>query len=84
MIYGEYDLGRVVVRFVNPTVDSGAAQAEMQREVADLQELSAVINTDLPQQVRSLALLALGQLYLNQADVAQARPLLIQAVFGSG
>jgi tetratricopeptide (TPR) repeat protein/DNA-binding XRE family transcriptional regulator len=79
VIFGEYDLGRVVVRFVHPTNASGATQVDMQREVADLQELSAVINTDLPQQVRSLALLALGQLYLNQGDVAQARQLLIQA-----
>lgn len=79
VIFGEYDLGRIVVRFVQPTVIGQSTQTEMQQEVADLQELSAVINTDLPQQVRSLALLALGQLYLNQGEIAQARPLLIQA-----
>jgi tetratricopeptide (TPR) repeat protein/transcriptional regulator with XRE-family HTH domain len=79
VIFGEYDLGRIVVRFAHPRVSRETAQTAVQREVADLQELSAVINTDLSQQVRPLALLALGQLYLDQGDVAQARSLLSQA-----
>jgi tetratricopeptide (TPR) repeat protein len=47
--------------------------------VADVPDLSATINSDLPQQVRSLALMALGQIYLNRGQADRARPLLAQA-----
>jgi tetratricopeptide (TPR) repeat protein len=51
----------------------------LQQHVAGIPELSATINSDLPQQVRPLALMALGQIYLNQSHAEQARSLLGRA-----
>lgn len=79
VIYGEYDVGRIVVEFAQPADQNNFADPAVQRQVADVPDLSATINGDLPQEVRSLALLALGQIYLRQNQADQARPLLIQA-----
>jgi tetratricopeptide (TPR) repeat protein/DNA-binding XRE family transcriptional regulator len=79
VIYGEYDVGRVVVKFAHPANQTIFSDPALQRYVADPQELSAAINSDLPQQVRSLALMALGQIYLIQDEADRARPLLVQA-----
>ncbi len=79
VVYGEYDVGRVVVKMAHPANQNFFIDPAVQRYVADLQDLSATINSDLPQQMRSLALLALGQIYLRQGDTDQARLLLAQA-----
>jgi tetratricopeptide (TPR) repeat protein len=79
VIYGEYDVGRVMVEFAHPADQSVFTDPALQQYVADVQELSATINSDLPQQVRSLALLALGQIYLKQDEAGLAHPLLVQA-----
>jgi tetratricopeptide (TPR) repeat protein/transcriptional regulator with XRE-family HTH domain len=79
VIYGEYDAGRIVVKFTQPADQASFAGPALQRYVAGAPELSAIINSDLPQQVRSLALMALGQIYLTQNEAEQARLLLAQA-----
>jgi len=79
VIYGEYDVGRVVVEMAHPNNQNIFVDPALQRQVADLQDLSATINTDLPQQVRSLALMALGQIYLRGSETERARLLLAQA-----
>lgn len=79
VIYGEYDAGRVVVEFAHPANAQAFADPALRQQVASVAELSATINGDLPQQVRSLALLALGQIYLGQDQAGQARPLLQRA-----
>jgi tetratricopeptide (TPR) repeat protein len=79
VIYGEYDVGRVMVEFAHPTDQNVFADPAVQQYVTGVPELSATINTDLPQQVRSLALIALGQIYLTRQDADLARPLLEQA-----
>ena len=79
VVYGEYDVGRVVVKMAHPDDQSIFVDPALQRQVADLQDLSATINSDLPQQVRSLALMALGQIYLRESETEQARLLLAQA-----
>lgn len=79
VVFGEYDVGRVVVQMVHPADRNLFIDPALQRHVADLQDLSATINSDLPQQVRSLALMALGQIYLGRGDTEQAQPLLAQA-----
>ncbi len=79
VIYGEYDAGRVLVKFSCPDNQAAFNDPALKREVADLQTLSTTINTDLPQQVRSLALMALGQIYLNRDEADQALPLLSRA-----
>jgi tetratricopeptide (TPR) repeat protein len=79
VIYGEYDVGRIIVQFTNPMDQSAFSDPALQQHVAGIPELSATINSDLPQQVRPLALMALGQIYLNQGDAGQARSLLRRA-----
>lgn len=79
VIYGEYDVGRVIVQFVQPADPYAFTDPALQRQVADVPTLSATINTDLPQQVRSLALMALGQIFIGRMEIEKARPLLIQA-----
>jgi tetratricopeptide (TPR) repeat protein/transcriptional regulator with XRE-family HTH domain len=79
IVYGEYDVGRIVVKMAHPADQSVFVDPALQRHVVDLQDLSATINSDLPQQVRSLALLALGQIYLGQNNADEARRLLVLA-----
>ncbi|MEW5956899.1 MAG: tetratricopeptide repeat protein [Chloroflexota bacterium] len=79
VIYGEYDVGRVVVKFAHPARRQDFVDPALQQQVLDVQDLSTAINSDLPQQVRSLALLALGQISLNRGEMDQARSLLLQA-----
>ena len=79
VIYGQYDAGRVVVEFAHPPDQNIFADPALRQHVVSLEDLSAAINRDLPHQVRSLALIALGQIFLNQDLADQARPLLLQA-----
>jgi tetratricopeptide (TPR) repeat protein/transcriptional regulator with XRE-family HTH domain len=79
VIFGEYDVGRVMVEFAHPADQSAFVDPALQQHVAGVPELSATINSDLPQEVRSLALIALGQIYLTRKQADQARPLLVQA-----
>ncbi len=79
IIYGEYDAGRVVAQFAHPAAEESFVEGGVLHEVTDLQALSAAINGELPQQVRSLALLTLGQIYIQQGQSDQARQVLQQA-----
>jgi tetratricopeptide (TPR) repeat protein len=79
VIYGEYDVGRVVVEFAYPLDQNLFADPALRQHVVSLADLSTALNTALPQQVSSLALIALGQIYLNQEQADQALPLLQQA-----
>jgi tetratricopeptide (TPR) repeat protein len=79
VIYGEYDVGRIIVQFANPVDQSAFTDPALQQYVAGIPELSATVNSNLPRQVRPLALMALGQTYLNQGNPEQARSLLGRA-----
>ena len=79
VIWGEYDSGRVMARFTTPRVQS----TQRDRQVVDIasspSELPATINADLTEQVRYVALLTLGQLYLEQGEHDLAKTVLIHA-----
>ena len=79
VIWGEYDSGRVMARFTTPRVQS----TQRDRQVVDIasspSELPATINADLTEQVRYVALLTLGQLYLEQDEHDLAKTVLIHA-----
>ena len=79
VIWGEYDSGRVMARFTMPRVQS----TQLDRQVVDIasspSELPATINADLTEQVRYVALLTLGQLYLEQGGHDLAKTVLIHA-----
>ncbi len=79
VIWGEYDSGRVMARFTTPRVRS----TQLDRQVVDIasspSEMPATINADLTEQVRYVALLTLGQLYLEQGEHDLAKTVLIHA-----
>jgi tetratricopeptide (TPR) repeat protein/transcriptional regulator with XRE-family HTH domain len=77
VIWGEYDSGRVLTRFTVPGARPGPDERQLEELVASPVDLSATINSALPGEVRYMALLTLGQLYVGQEDYYQAR-----AVFG--
>jgi tetratricopeptide (TPR) repeat protein len=77
MIWGEYDSGRVRVRF---TQAGGGAELEWQRFLGAPTELSTTINLDVPRESQALALMALGRLYRNEGDMARARAAFAQAL----
>ncbi len=79
VIYGEYDVGRVVVQFAQPENVINFGEPAIQHSLESIQALSAHINNHIPEEVRSLALLTLGQIYLAQEEADQARVLLLQA-----
>ena len=79
VIWGEYDSGRVMARFTTPRVQS----TQRDRQVVDIasspSDLPATINAALTEQVRYVALLTLGQLYLEQGEHDLAKTVLIHA-----
>ena len=77
VVWGEYDSGRVIAWVSTPE-----ATPDVQRRwlVLSPEQLSATINTDLPQEVRWMALYVLGRVHfldgrLDQADTALTRAL---------
>ena len=80
VIWGEYDSGRVMAVFTIPASHS----AEHDQQVVDLafspSELSTTINVGLTEEVRYVALLTLGQLYLEQDSFDLAKTVLIRTM----
>lgn len=77
VIWGEYDSGRVRVRF---TLLEGGPEMDWQRLLGAPTELSTTINLDVPRETQALALMALGRLYRNAGDMAGARAAFAQAL----
>ncbi len=80
VIWGEYDSGRVVGRITLPPAQAEGGEQRYEKLLASPNELSATINADLPEEVRYLVLLTLGQLYVGKADYERARAVLVQAL----
>lgn len=76
-IWGEYDSGRVVARLT--TAAAAPDTQHLVKLAASSDALSATINGTLPEEVRYLALLTIGQVYVDRGDYAQARAVLVQA-----
>jgi tetratricopeptide (TPR) repeat protein len=74
IIWGEYDSGRVLVTFTLPASAETQAATQVLNQMATPADLSAVINTELPTDVRWMALVSLGQVYYvaERYDQAQA------------
>ncbi|MCB0145377.1 MAG: tetratricopeptide repeat protein, partial [Caldilineaceae bacterium] len=77
LLWGEYDNARVVVNF---SVRGDLENPHLRRDLLALDELPTVINRDVPQQVRSLALFALGQLFRGDGQLEQSRTVLENAL----
>lgn len=78
LIWGEYDSGRVVARFL-PAGDLATQAREVSLQAATPAELPTVINSTLPGDIRYLALYTLAQIYLHEGHPAPARTALGQA-----
>ncbi|MEM7028149.1 MAG: tetratricopeptide repeat protein [Chloroflexota bacterium] len=79
IIFGEYDAGRVVAQFANPSAEQELKDDGWIQEVDDMKGLSAAINQELPEQIRPLSLLILGQIYIGKEQFDPARLILDQA-----
>ncbi len=79
VIYGEYDAGRILLRFAQPAAENALTPDNLLRQVDDLPALSAIINSELPQQTRLLALMALGKIYLDKGEGERALQVFQQA-----
>jgi tetratricopeptide (TPR) repeat protein len=77
VIWGEYDSGRVRVRF---SLAGGGEELDWQRLLGAPTELSTTINLDVPRETQALALMALGRLYRNAGDMTRARAVFAQAL----
>ena len=79
VIWGEYDSGRVMARFTVPRVRSTQRDQQVVDIASSPAELPATINAELTEQVRYVALLTLGQLYLERGEFDIAKTVLIHA-----
>ena len=79
VIWGEYDSGRVIARFTAPQ----SHPASLAQQVVDIAsspvELPATINIGLTGEVRHIALVTLGQIYLERNEFDRAKSVLILA-----
>ncbi len=79
IIWGEYDSGRILARF---TVSGGGGvreAASLEKLISSTDDLSAAINSDLPEETRFLALINLAQVLLDRGQPEIAAALLAQA-----
>ncbi|NOZ70896.1 MAG: helix-turn-helix domain-containing protein [Chloroflexi bacterium] len=78
VIWGEYDSGRVVAYVTMPQTANDAAT--FNRLLTSPEELNIIINTDLPEEMRVMALLMLGQVHLLAGRSALAEAALHRAL----
>ena len=80
VIWGEYDSGRIVARLTVPRSQGEPHGPQVVDIASSPAELPTAINIDLTAEVRSVALLTLSQLYLEQREFDLAKTVLIQAL----
>jgi tetratricopeptide (TPR) repeat protein/transcriptional regulator with XRE-family HTH domain len=79
-IWGEYDSGRVLAHLSSRGTPAGAEETRVEKLLSSPADLSATINTALPEEIRSVALLSLGQLFADRGDYGRARATLGQVL----
>ena len=80
VIWGEYDSGRVIARFTVPRSRPTLHAQQIVDIASSSAELPATINIGLTEEVRHVALLTLGQLYLEQDEFDRAKTVLVHAL----
>ena len=80
VIWGEYDSGRAQARFTVPALQGSMEESQIERPVLNPTDLTATINTELPHDVRLLALLIFAELYESGEDSKKARDALDEAL----
>ena len=79
VIWGEYDSGRVIARFTTHRARSTQLDQQVVNIASSPSDLPATINAELTEQVRYVALLTLGQLYLERGEFDLAKTALLHA-----
>jgi len=79
VIWGEYDSGRVLAHFTAPGAGHDIGDKQVEKLVASPADLATTINSALPEEIRYLALLTVGQVYVDRGDLNRARGILEQA-----
>ena len=80
VIWGEYDSGRVLANLTSTRTESESFGPQVVDIASSPSELPTAINIDLAAEVRSVALLTLSQLYLEQEEFDLAKTVLIRAL----
>ncbi|MEM7533032.1 MAG: hypothetical protein AAF639_12705 [Chloroflexota bacterium] len=81
LVWGEYDSGRVRVNFTMKSIKNDKSiESEWVRLLGSPDELSAVINLEVVEETRTLALLTLGRLYQDLQEYERAQATLIRAL----
>ena len=79
VIWGEYDSGRVIARFTTHRARSTQLDQQVVNIASSPSDLPATINAELTEQVRYVALLTLGQLYMERDEFDLAKTALLHA-----
>ncbi len=79
MIWGEYDSGRVIARFTAPQSQTSSRAQQVVDIASSPVELPSTINIGLTGEVRHVALVTLGQVYLERNEFDKAKSVLILA-----
>jgi tetratricopeptide (TPR) repeat protein/transcriptional regulator with XRE-family HTH domain len=79
-IWGEYDSGRVLAHLSRPEAGAGTEENRVEKLLPSPADLSATINTALPEDIRSVALLSLAQLFTDGESYDRARAALGQVL----
>ena len=82
VIWGEYDSGRVIVTFTVPPLPrvQGSHQPQVVNITASPDELPTTVNFALADEVNSVALMTLGQIYLDKGEHDLAKTTLARAL----
>ena len=80
VVWGEYDSGRVIARFAAPAYRSDGHDQQVVDIPSSPAELTSSINIGLVEEVRYIALLTLGQIYLEQQQHDRAKTILLRAL----
>jgi tetratricopeptide (TPR) repeat protein/transcriptional regulator with XRE-family HTH domain len=80
LIWGEYDSGRVVAHLSRSSAVEGTDDRRLEKLLPTPTDLSATINTALPEDIRFVALLSLAQWFADRADYDGARAALVQTL----
>ncbi len=79
VIWGEYDSGRVIARFTAPQSQTASRAQQVVDIASSPVELPTTINIGLTAEVRHVALVTLGQVYLERNEYDKAKAVLILA-----
>ena len=80
VVWGEYDSGRVIARFTAPAGRTNGLDRHLIDISSSPADLTASINIALVGEVSYVALLTLGQIYLERGEYDQAKAILLRAL----